>query len=335
MDKKHKFELPYCMGLDEVKIGKIFRTTVTNLQRHTLVELLEKRSGDSLREAFKRYSLPERSRVRWICTDMYRPFEKPLKDMFPAAEWVIDHFHVVRYGNDAMDTIRRAIQNQLIDKEQAKGLKKGLRYTLLTRQDQLTEEQAKKIEAASTVWPALIAAYGIKEDLYGIYNEGNRQDAERAFVDWEANIPADEIFEPFRRIAKMIHTFHEPIFNYWSSNNLTNGYTECANGLIRTIDRRARGMRFKMLRGMVLYNPNALQSGTIGPREYGASILDEELPTTNESEDNDNYDNNEFDADVLGIHDQDPEPDYDWDDDPDFEDATKPARLQLLKIANQ
>ena len=94
-------------------------------------------------------------------------------------------------------------------------------------------------------------------------------------------------------------------------------------------------MRFKMLRGMVLYNPNALQSGTIGPREYGASILDEELPTTNESEDNDNYDNNEFDADVLGIHDQDPEPDYDWDDDPDFEDATKPARLQLLKIANQ
>lgn len=65
---------------------------------------------------------------------------------------------------------------------------------------------------------------------------------------------------------------YEPIFRYWDSNGLTNGYTECANALARAVDRRARGMRFNMLRGMLLYNPKALADGTIGKREYGAKL---------------------------------------------------------------
>ncbi|WP_353885993.1 transposase [uncultured Clostridium sp.] len=32
--------------------------------------------------------------MQWVCSDMYRPFEKSISDAMPNARWAIDHFHV-------------------------------------------------------------------------------------------------------------------------------------------------------------------------------------------------------------------------------------------------
>ena len=273
MDQTHKFKLPYSLGLDEVKIGKTFRTTVTNLQKRTLVDILERRDGKFLIETFeKKYTESERVGVRWICTDMYRPFEKPLRQLFPNAEWVIDHFHVVRMANEAVDKIRRNLQNNLNDRRLAKGIKKRLRYILLKRAHSLTPEEEMKIKAVSLCVPEIGVAYGIKESFYDIYTCGTRDDAIKAFEDWELNLPGDSLYKDFADLAKTVRNFFDPIFRYWDSNGLTNGYTECANNLARVIDRRSRGLRFKLLRGKLLYNPRALKAGSIGGVEYGSSL---------------------------------------------------------------
>ncbi len=274
MDRTHKFELPYSLGLDEVMIGGKFRTTVTNLQQRTLVDFLEERSGNFLVRRFKsKYSENERMNVRWVCTDMYRPFEKPLHDLFPNAEWVIDHFHVVRMANEVVDGIRRNLQKQLADPKLAKGIKKRLRYVLLAREKDLSLEDRLKLEAIGLVVPDLKVAYGVKEDFYNIYESGSRADAEQAFKNWKTNIPHGGLFDGFRDLAKTVHNFHDPILRYWDSNGLTNGYTECANGLARVIDRKARGLRFDLLRGKLLYSPKALRAGTTNSgKEYGAKI---------------------------------------------------------------
>ncbi len=308
MDKKHKFDLPYSLGLDEVKIGKTFRTTVTNLQQRTLVDFLERRKGDFLKEAFEqRYSEEERAKVRWVCTDMYHPFEKPLKSLFPNAEWVIDHFHVVRYGNECVEEIRRSLQTQIQERKLAKGIKKRLHYVLLKRKRDLTPEELQKIKAIGVLVPELEIAYGIKEDFFEIYDQGNREEAEAAFVHWEQNLPSEAIYDPFRKVASMVHNFYEPIFRYWDSNGLTNGYTECANALARAIDRRARGMRFTMLRGMLLYNPKALAAGTIGKHEYGAKqdFLPEGEQDEEDFDKDDELKNHIVDSGALNAEDQD------------------------------
>lgn len=170
------------------------------------------------------------------------------------------------------EEIRRSLQSQIPERKLAKGIKKRLRYTLLKRQKDLTEDERQKIDAISVFVPELKIAYGIKEDFFEIYDQGNRQDAEAAFANWESNLPTESVYDPFRNVANMVHNFYEPIFRYWDSNGLTNGYTECASALARAVDRRARGMRFNMLRGMLLYNPKALADGTIGKREYGAKL---------------------------------------------------------------
>jgi len=42
--------------------------------------------------------------------DAFRGYANAIGDMFPDATLVIDHFHAIRLANDAVDDIRRRVQ---------------------------------------------------------------------------------------------------------------------------------------------------------------------------------------------------------------------------------
>ncbi len=274
-DGEYKFPLPYKLGLDEVNIGGTFRTTVTNLERRTLVDLLPERRGKFLLDHFsKRYTDEERKGVYWVCTDMYRPFEKPLRELFPNARWVIDKWHVVKEANLALEVLRKNVQSQFSDSKARLGIKKTLRWYLLRRLCNLSEEDKAFLLPVQTLLPDLYKAYGLKESFYEIYDHGIRDEAEKAFDSWVQSIPADDFFDPFRKVAKTVNNFRQPIFNYWESGNLTNAFTECSNSLIRATDRLGRGYKFTTLRGRVLYNKHALEMARANGIDYGTSVKD-------------------------------------------------------------
>lgn len=103
------------MGIDEVMTDKVFRTTITNLDRRSLFDILEYRKQDFLEQAFEAYPLDQREAVKWVCSDMYRPFKKPIGELLPNARWVIDRFHVVMKANAAVDQMRIRLQAKLPD----------------------------------------------------------------------------------------------------------------------------------------------------------------------------------------------------------------------------
>ena len=273
MDKEHKFVLPYALGLDEVKIGRMVRTSVTNLERRTLVNLLPHRQGNFLIEAFeKRYSEAERALVRWVCTDMYLPFEQQVMSLFPNAEWVVATCHVIRFGNETLDEIYQSLQTKLSDPKLVRVGTKRLRTLLSKREQDLTPYESKKLTAIGIGIPELKTAYEIKEKFLQIFEHWNRNDAEASFADWESKLPPGAVYEPFRNVASKIHQFYEPIFRYWDTSGLVNSYTECARVLANSIDSRVKGMRFEMLRGMLLYEPKAIDDGTSNQQEFGAKL---------------------------------------------------------------
>ena len=232
-----RFQTPAFLGLDEINQTK-------------------------LTEYFAEMPNPEK--VLWICTDMYRPFEKSIKDALPNARWVVDHYHLVAYANLAMDAVRKDIQKGLTDKERI-ATKKGLAYTLRTRQDKMTTEEAAQIKVCrnSEKLSKLATAFDLKEDFFNIYdnNRTSKANAQQAFSDWEASIPNDDIYEPFRALAKTVHNFYEQIFNYWDCPiAITNGFTECTNRIIRENSVRGRGSSFEVLRGRTLYRKANLQA---------------------------------------------------------------------------
>lgn len=257
-----RFQTPAFLGLGEIKIKKLGELTViTDLEHKTLYDMMEGRNQPSLTEYF--HQMPNRERVLWVCTDMYRPFEKSIKSAFPNARWVIDHYHVVAYANRAMDAIRIEVQSKMTKAERV-ATKKGLAYTLRTRQKNLTPEDAAKLRECrqNEMLKPLATAFDLKEDFFNIWDENleSIDRAKQAFIDWEASIPEDEVYENFRKLAKTVHNFYEQIFNFWICPiTITNGFTECTNRIIRENNVRGRGNSFEILRGRTLYRYSNLE----------------------------------------------------------------------------
>lgn len=270
-----RFQTPAFIGLDEIKIKKLGELTViTDLEHKTLYDIMQGRNQPSLTDYFSQ--MPNRERVLWVCTDMYRPFEKSIKDAFPNARWVIDHYHVVAYANRAMDAIRIAVQGKMTKKERV-ATKKGLAYTLRTRLRNMTAEDAAKIRECrnNDLLKPLAIAFDLKEDFFNIWDNNieSVDNAKEDFRVWEESIPEDEDFDDFRKLAGTVHNFYEQIFNYWiCPTAITNGFTECTNRIIRENNVRGRGNSFEILRGRTLYRHSNLEKIKEGGMLIGPCI---------------------------------------------------------------
>lgn len=270
-----RFKVPAFLGIDEKNLKRVGMVTViTDLEHRTVFDMVPGRTQADLDAYFSQ--LEGLDRVQWVCSDMYRPFWKSIAKHTPNATWVVDHFHVVKGANEALDAVRKGLQGTL-DKKGRLELKKSLAYALRKRTRDLGPYEASALRELRTdaVYAPLMAAYDLKEDFFDIYDEhpNSREDAEEAFDAWRASIPDGEAFEPFRALSRTVENHREFIFNWWDCpSRISNGYTECANRLIKEADMKGRGYSFETLRARTLYRRQNLDriiasSGlTIGPR---------------------------------------------------------------------
>lgn len=302
-----RFKTPCFLGIDEIKIKKIGEVTVvTDLEHHTLFDMFEGRNKRRLIEYFT--ALEGTDEILWVCSDMYRPFEDTLKSTMPNARWVVDHFHVVNKANDALDYVRKCVQQSLSKKERIK-TKKGLAFSLRTRYENMSTEDTEKIRMIRTnpKLAILADAFDLKEDFYRIYEENgtSKDNAQAAFAAWEQSIPSNPVFDKFREVAQMVHNHYEAIFAWWDCPSaISNGYTECINRLIRENNLRGRGYSFEILRGRTLYRKSNLKTLEERGLLYGPDIKEFEpnfLFENNNQEEEIDYNSEEDDTIVNGV----------------------------------
>lgn len=281
-----RFKVPVFLGIDEKNLKRVGMVTViTDLENRTVFDMVPGRTQADLDKYFS--SIEGLDRVQWVSSDMYRPFWKSIAKHTPNATWVIDHFHVVKGANEALDAIRKALQATL-DPQGRLQLKKGLAYALRKRTRDLSPYEASALRSLRTDndYSVLMSAYDLKEDFFDIYDEhpNSREEAEAAFDAWRNSIPKEDAFEPFRALARTVENHREYIFNYWDCPaRISNGYTECANRLIKETDMKGRGYSFETLRARTLYRRQNLDriiasNGlSIGPRfdEPGSMFVTE------------------------------------------------------------
>lgn len=311
-EQRLRFKTPAFLGIDEIKIKKIGEVTViTDLEHRTLYDMLKGRNQQALTAYFM--SMPDREQVLWVCSDMYRPFRKSIGTAMPNARWAIDHFHVVMKANEAIDTIRRDLQ-QGMSKRNRINTKRGLAYTLKTRRRDLSAEEAMKVRLLrdDPELNPLAVAFDLKEDFFDIWDENpqSKDNAMKAFDEWERSIPEDKRYDSFHTLAQTVHNFHEQIFHYWDCPiAISSGYTECANRLTRETNMKGRGYSFETLRGRSLYRKSNLLTIINGDRyEIGPRILtngplftteaiDTDDPTEDEDDDWEPFPETEYDVD--------------------------------------
>ena len=270
-----RFKIPVFLGIDEKNLRRIgMITVITDLENRTVFDMVPGRTQKDLDAYFA--SIPNLDRVQWVSSDMYRPFWRAISKYMPNATWVIDHFHVVKGASEALDAVRKALQSKL-DKKDRLQLKKNLVHALRRRTRDLSSHEASSLRELreDPEYADLMTAYDLKEDFYDIYDAhpNSREEAEAAFDEWVRSIPTDSIFDSFRSLAKTVENHREYIFNYWDCPaRISNGYTECANRLIKETDMKGRGYSFDTLRARTLYRRQNLDriiasNGlSIGPR---------------------------------------------------------------------
>ena len=113
--------------------GRELATVVSDLDRRCVVEVLDGRS----RRRVERYldSLPEHDRrtIEVVSIDPYEAYRQAIRAELPRARIVVDHFHLVRGANTALDAVRRERQRE-VGRRRPKGTRRS-RHGAQWRQD--------------------------------------------------------------------------------------------------------------------------------------------------------------------------------------------------------
>jgi transposase len=188
-----------------------------------------------------------RDRVEVVAMDGFSGFKTATADELPQAVTVMDPFHSVRLGGDALQECRRRVQQDL---HGHRGRRTDplfrARRTLMTGADLLTDRQRQRldklfavedhvqVEVTWSVYQAMVAAYRAKTPA-----EGRRILAR--LIDSLASVPPAlvELAKLGRTLAKR----RDDVLAYFDRPHTSNGPTEAINGRLEHLRGTALGFR--------------------------------------------------------------------------------------------
>lgn len=251
-----RFETPEFLGIDELKIIGEYRCMITNVGELSIYDLLPNRRKVDLMSYFK--SLPDKQKVKVVTMDMWRTYRDVVNAHLPGRDIVVDRWHVVRMGNDALETVRKKIRKELNARQRIK--LKDDRFILLEREKTLTDEERNKMAEWFELYPELALAYRIKESFHEIYNCRDKADAKQFAQAWIDSLPPNMEYA-FGAARTALKNWWDEIFNFYD-HRVTNAYTESTNRLAKDINRMGRGYSFEVMRARLIYEKQARKPTT-------------------------------------------------------------------------
>lgn len=252
---KRQFLPPRILGLDEVYLLRRPRAVITNLEANTMIDLLANRYRTTVEKRLREITPP--GSVEVACMDMWKDYRTAIRNVHPDAAVVVDKFHIQRYANVAVETVRRRLRAELT-KAQRVTLKRE-RGVLLRRRHTLQERDLLKLEGWTGSFPWLSRAYDLKENFYDIWDSPTRAEAQERYMEWVTTVP-DELVTAFKPIMTAVTNWEGEIFAYWD-HPYTNAATEALNGLTKMMNRMGRGYSFEVLRSKLLDRPAGSRGG--------------------------------------------------------------------------
>ena len=212
--------------------------------RARLLDLVPGRSGkvygdwlDQRGEAFCK-------RVQIATLDPFHGYKNAIDDHLADATAVLDAFHVVKLGTDAVDQVRRRVQQTIHGHRGRKGDPLyGIRTLLRAGAEKLTERQWARLDRA-------ICADERHQEVHLAWSCAQRlRDAYRHPDPAEGKEIAEKIINSFpscpipeiARLGRTLKQWREAFLAYFTTHRSSNGGTEAVNGLIELHRRLARG----------------------------------------------------------------------------------------------
>lgn len=258
-----QFATPRVLGLDGVRAdNKIRRVILTNIEAGEVLDLLE--AGNKNAIAARILQFPGFESIAIVTIDMCRTLLAAVLEARPDVIVVIDGFHIIRTGNQAMDKVRNRLFPRDKKKREPGQPDRPRPEPFRRRRADLTGKEKKYMQFWFDQQPELKLAYDLKEDYLEMFDEetyGGREfmskaEAERYYRKWESGLPVGEkykaLLEDFKPIRSAMKNWGEYVFNRFD-HNFTNAYTESMNRKIKDILRESRGCSFDTLHGKIIF----------------------------------------------------------------------------------
>jgi transposase len=212
-----------------------------------LLDVVEGRSGSVVTQWLSARSEQFRTDITVAALDPFRGYATALSISLPHATRVLDAFHVVKLGLDAVDDVRRRVQQDTLGHRGHKGDPLyGIRRLLRRAPESLSARNWYRLEGAlfadgrhDEVW----AAYQAAHDLRAVYRRSHDLDDARHRLDSVLIRCVFSDVPELLRLAKTLDTWREEFLAYFATGGISNGPTEATNLLIKRIKRVGFGFR--------------------------------------------------------------------------------------------
>jgi transposase len=245
------------LGVDEVQIrkGHHYATLVYQVDggHKRLLGVEENRTEESLEKFFKEFDAgtdgeDKRSlKIKFVCSDMWKPFLNVISKVCTNALNVLDRFHVKGHLTEAVNETRKADVAKLKKEGREPVLLKS-KYIFLKNPENLTDDQAAKMSELVQYNLRVVRAYLMKEDFERFWEYKSAYWSGRFLDAWCVRAMQSKI-EPMKKFVRMVRKHRELLMNWFHSKGLSSGVVEGFNNKVKLTVRKGYGFRsFEVLK---------------------------------------------------------------------------------------
>ena len=191
--------------------------------------------------------------IEFICSDMWKPYLKIIRERAGSALNILDRFHIVARLNKALDKVR-ATEHRTMKEDGYEPLLTKSRWLLLKRPENLKEKQAVKLSELLKYNLKSIRGYLLKEDFQNFWQYNSPVWAGKFLDSWTTRVMRSKI-EPLKKEAKTLRKHKELILNWFrAKKSFSSGVVEGLNAKVKLTVRKAYGFRTFKCTEIALYH---------------------------------------------------------------------------------
>jgi len=245
------------IGVDEIQWqrGHRYLTLVYQIDggRKRLLWIGDGRRVKTLLRFFRWLGKERSSALRFICSDMWKPYLRVITKKAGQAIHVLDRFHIMSHFSKAIDEVRAKEARDL----KARGYEPILtrtRWLLLKRPENLTELQDVRLADLLRYNLRSVRSYLLKEDFQLFWNYVSPYWAGRFLDRWCTRSMRSRI-DPMKKVARMLRTHRKLLLNWFRAKGLvSSGAVEGFNNKAKLTTRKAFGFRTLRAVELALYH---------------------------------------------------------------------------------
>jgi transposase len=244
------------IGVDEIHWAKgSFMTLVYQIDNHCkrLLWCGEARTLKTINAFFDWFGKERVCLLKFVCSDMWKPYLKTIAERASNALNILDRFHVSQKLSKAIDEVRASETRALIAKGKAVVLKHS-RWALLKNPENLTDNQKIKLKDLLLCNLKTIRAYLLKEDFKSFWGYASAAWAGKFLDAWCTQVMRSRL-EPMKKVAKTIRVHKQLLLNFFEAKNVISlGAVEGQNNKAKVVIRKSYGFKTAEMLKINLYH---------------------------------------------------------------------------------